>query len=213
MGASVELGVSVGADSDSDSSAYTGAEASADVDSGVGVSAGADMSVSVGVGSGASVGLGAIESADAGSVARARATATANANARDFKQTLKSYFVLTVVYVAVAATVNVLIYSFAPVKYFGIYPSVNILYWLCGMALEFFLYRYRNAGSEKLLATYMMFRFGQLVLTALFLMVAASVAGYEKLPFAISLMLNYFVFTALELYLYNRYNKRYNKSR
>ncbi len=123
---------------------------------------------------------------------------------------LKMYLLLTLVYIGVALVSMGLLYLFTPTRYFGVFPVIDVFYWLCGMGMTFFLdrSRRRHKSADKLLNVFMISRGVKFLLTIVLLVVGVKVLELHRLTFVISLMCNYFIYSGLELYIYHRYNKR-----
>ncbi len=125
------------------------------------------------------------------------------------KVQIKIYLILTLCYLAVAVLSGLLLWWLTPLNYYsGAFPLIDVFYFLCGIAMNYFLNRTYYRNPDKLLNVYMFFRFGQFILTLVFLVVGLMVFNYPRLPFVIALLANYFIYTALEVYIYYRYNKR-----
>ncbi len=122
---------------------------------------------------------------------------------------LKIYLEITVVYVVLGVATWLLLEAFVPEGFTALYPSVDLFYWICGMALNYFLFRNRLKGGNSLLNTFLMVRTIKFVCVIALLMVGLMVFQAHKMAFTINLLVNYFVYSAFELYIYYRYNKRY----
>lgn len=122
----------------------------------------------------------------------------------------KMYLLLTLVYAGVALLSTLLFIVLIPSKYFGVYPLIDVFYWLCGVGMTLFLdrARRRSCSPDGLLKVFMIFRGIKFLLTVGLLAVGVHGLGMERISFAISLMCNYFVYSGLELYVYHRYTKR-----
>lgn len=118
------------------------------------------------------------------------------------------YFQLTLVYIAVAFASIGVFYFVTPQQYFAVYPSIDVFYWLFGMILTFFLDRSRMQHPDKLLNVFMMCRIIKFICIVVFLIIGIRVMGLNRTTFTVSLMSNYFVYSAMEIYIYYRFNKR-----
>lgn len=123
---------------------------------------------------------------------------------------LRMFLLLTGVYAMVAMLSMLLFWLLTPAQYFGVYPLLDVFYWMCGMAMTFFLDRVRctSARADKLLSVFMIFRGTKFLLTIIALAVGVKLIGLDPVTFAISLMCNYLVYSILEIYVYHRYNKK-----
>ena len=121
---------------------------------------------------------------------------------------MKMYLLLTLAYVICSFITLGLLYLLTPTRWFGVYPAIEIFYWVCGMALNYLLNRYRNSNPDRLVNIYMFFRFGQFVLTIMLLVVGIYLAHYQRIAFTVSLLSNFLIFSALELYIYSWHNRR-----
>ena len=121
---------------------------------------------------------------------------------------IKIFITLLFIYLAVGL-VSFAVFKFvAPQYYFNFYPIIGVFYWICGIVLNFFLDRCHLANPDKLLNTFMMVRLAKFLLTIGFLFVGIKVMKIPTAPFVISLMCNYFIYIAIEMYIYSIYNKR-----
>ncbi len=124
------------------------------------------------------------------------------------KLRLRMLLLLTLTYIGVALVSILIFWFFTPPEYFRVYPAIDVFYWLCGVGMTYFLDLKRANHPDKLLSVFMTFRGIKFLLTIALLIVGIKVFDMPRVTFAISLMCNYFVYSALELYIYFRYNKR-----
>ncbi len=129
---------------------------------------------------------------------------------RVFKLKLKMYFLLGQVYVAVLLLCGLGFYFFAPPEYLRLLPAIGLFYCLTGFVFNYALDRCRY-HPDRLLVVFMVTRMAKLLLTIIFLAVSVKVFHVDKIPFVITLMCNYFLYTALEIYLYYRYSTWHSK--
>jgi F0F1-type ATP synthase assembly protein I len=120
------------------------------------------------------------------------------------------YFLLATVYVVVALVSGLVSYYLDPFDFYAVFPAISIFYWVTGILLNYALDRCRYQPN-KLLSVFMVGRTVKFVLTIIFLAVGVHVLSVEKVPFAITLMCNYFLYTGLEVYLYYRYSTWHSK--
>lgn len=121
---------------------------------------------------------------------------------------VKILITLILSYTAIGVVSWAVFYLLIPQYYFDFYPVIGIFYWVSGVILNYSLDRYCVKRPSKMLNAYMMIRLIKFLLTIAFLFVGVKFAKAPTAPFAISLMCNYFMYTALELYIYNAYNKQ-----
>ena len=120
----------------------------------------------------------------------------------------KMYITLTLVYLVTALVSEFLARLITPNDYYGFFPSIAFFFWACGMALNGLLDRHLRVKPAEMMNTYMLFRLGKLTLTLLFLVVGVMAIGFPRLPFAISILGNYLIYSGLEIYIFYHYNKR-----
>lgn len=128
------------------------------------------------------------------------------------KLKIKMYVILTLVYIIVGIASFAIFYFLAPQYYFKLYPIIGIFYWITGMIFNYLLDKCRTTQPDQLLNTYMFGRMIKFLATILFLLIYVFISKTDKLVFGISLMANYIIYTALDLYVYYSYNKRVTRN-
>jgi len=131
------------------------------------------------------------------------------------KLRVRMYVILTLLYLAVGMGGMLLFWLLAPHEYFEFrfFVWIDLFFWLCGMTLNFLLDRDRRRRPARMINTYMFFRFGQFVLMVALLALGMTALHFPRAPFAISLFGNYLLYSALEIYMFSRYNKRVSHSK
>jgi F0F1-type ATP synthase assembly protein I len=130
---------------------------------------------------------------------------------RILKLKLKMYLLLLVVYAAVVALSWLGFRLFAP-SYMEFFPALSVFYFVTGLVYNYALDRCRRQPN-KLVATFMVARMVKFLLTIAFLVIGIKVFCWEKTPFAIVLMCNYFLYMGLELHIFRRYSTWHSKRR
>jgi hypothetical protein len=115
---------------------------------------------------------------------------------------------LSLAYLAATLAGVLLLWLFTPERLFAVYPAVYVFYWLCGVAMTWFLDKCRANHHDRLLNVFMIFHGVKFLLTILLLIAGVLVLQLPKVVFSVSLIFNYFVYSGLELYIYHRYNHR-----
>ncbi len=128
---------------------------------------------------------------------------------RVFKLKLKMYFLLLGVYVAVVLLSGLGFYLFAP-QYMEFFSAISVFYCVTGLVYNYALDRCRYQPN-KLVTTFMVARMVKFLLTIAFLVVGVKVFQWERAPFAIVLMCNYFLYMVLELHIFRRYSMWHSK--
>jgi hypothetical protein len=102
---------------------------------------------------------------------------------------------------------GMIFYFFISQYYFNFYPAIIAFYWIGGVILNAILARSHDTKPDKLLNIYMMGRMIKFLLTIIFLLVYVLCATENRVPFAIALMSNFFIYTGLEIFIYYLYTK------
>ncbi len=120
------------------------------------------------------------------------------------------YLLIAEVYVVAFLLSGLGFYFLAPQEYLQFVPIVGGFYFFTGMVYNYMLDRCRYQ-PEKLVSVFMIARMVKFLLTIAFLVFCVKGLKFEATPFAITLMCNFFLYTALELYLYYRYSTWHSK--
>jgi hypothetical protein len=102
---------------------------------------------------------------------------------------------------------GVIFYFFLSPYYFHFYPAIIAFYWIGGVILNTILARSHSKKPDRLLNIYMMGRMIKFLLTIIFLLVYVLCTSENRVPFAIALMANFFIYTGLEIFIYYLYTK------
>jgi hypothetical protein len=113
----------------------------------------------------------------------------------------------SIVYIGIGLLSSLIYYLFIPQHYFSFYPAIIVFYWICGIILNIILAFSHNKKPDQLLNIYMMGRMAKFLLTIIFLLVYVLCARDSRVPFAIALMTNFFIYTGLEIFIYYIYTK------
>lgn len=125
-----------------------------------------------------------------------------------FNLKLKLFILVTIIYAIGGAIGGILLGLFIPEDYFGMYPTIGVLYWIMGLALTFGLDRRKRTNPDKLMNYFMLIKAIKFLLTILYLMLYVSYDPDVKMQFSVTLMCNYFIYSLLEMYIFNLYNKK-----
>ena len=116
---------------------------------------------------------------------------------------------LIVVYFVIGVLSGAVFYYLLPNEYFPSYPFISLFFLVSGIMLTVMMDRSSYAGQpDMLLNIYMMGRMIKFMFTVLFLLLYVIIIKNHKIVFAVSMLVNYFIYTTLELYIYYLYNKR-----
>ena len=126
------------------------------------------------------------------------------------KSRIKSFLLLSVVYLVIGMGGGFILESFISDEYFRIYPAIIIFFWAFGLVLNLAM-EGKNVYSD-LFQIFFNGKILKLLFTFIFLVVYVYATDAEKKPFAISLMCNYLIYTILEIYIFSLYSKRIAKN-
>ncbi len=124
------------------------------------------------------------------------------------KLKVQLFILVTTVYTAVGIMGGIILEFLIPVDYFGVYPAISVFYLALGLILTYSLDRIKDTHPDKLMHVFMLTKMVKFVLTLVFLVLYVTHEPEVKMPFSISLMCNYFIYSFLEIYIYYLYNKR-----
>jgi len=125
-----------------------------------------------------------------------------------FNLKLKLFILVTIIYAIGGAIGGVLLGLFIPEDYFGLYPTISILYWVLGLILTFGLDHRKRTNPDRLMNYFMLIKAIKFLLTILYLMLYVTYDPDVKMQFSVTLMCNYFIYSLLEMYIFNLYNKK-----
>lgn len=117
------------------------------------------------------------------------------------------FFFFSTVYLGIGLLSGVIYYFFISQYYFNFYPAIIAFYWIGGVALNAILALSHNTKPDRLLNIYMMGRMIKFLLTIIFLLVYVLCTSENRVPFAMALMANFFLYTGLEIFIYYLYTK------
>lgn len=124
------------------------------------------------------------------------------------KLKVRLFLLVTVVYTVVGLLGEVALEFLLPPAYYGLFPAISIFYLIMGLILTFSLDHFRKTSPDRLLHIFMLMKMIKFFCTILFLLFYVTREPEVKMQFSITLMCNYFIYTALEIYIYYLYNKK-----
>jgi len=127
------------------------------------------------------------------------------------KQQSQLSFLLTIVYLIIGSLCGLILYHLFSAYYFSLYFVIVLFFWSTGIITNYIVERTIRYKANRLLSVYMMLRLVKFLLIVIFLAMFEVFIMDEnhKIPFAVALMGNYFLYACFELYIFNLYNKRF----
>jgi hypothetical protein len=129
----------------------------------------------------------------------------------NLKLWVRILLLLIATYITISILSEVIFYYFVPIRTYRFWPVIGLFYLITGIIVNFSLFYYRDTTQIKLLNIYMGGRIIKLALTILFLVLYVYLMHLQKEAFVLTMIINYFIFSGLELYIYSLYNKRLAK--
>jgi len=118
---------------------------------------------------------------------------------------------LCLVYLVVALCSGLFFYYILPQQYYAIFPGISLFFGISGLLLNWRLSRVRMTDPDRLFNVFMVGRMWKFVATLAFLFLYVIFDKENKVVFGISLMLNYILYSALEIYILYLYHKRIHR--
>ena len=132
-------------------------------------------------------------------------------SSRKLKLGIKILLLLSATYIFIGVATEVVYYFLVPEGYFVLFPEIGVFYLFLGIISYYAMVHYRNTSQTQLLNVYMFGKMVKLFLTLLFLIIYIFLFDPHKKAFALTMLSNYLVFSALELYIYSLFIRRLTK--
>lgn len=121
---------------------------------------------------------------------------------------IRILLLLCAFYIAISVIIEAIFHFFFPTGYCSQHFIIGLFFLVSGVIFNYSMIYYRNTDQTRLLNVYMTGRMIKFFFTILFLFFSIYYFKPNKTAFALITLVNYFIFSALELYIYSLYNKR-----